>query len=447
MPDNSSQCGGRRTHPSSALRSGFSSGTAATAAAVAALRRLITGAATDAVAVRLPSGVYLAVPVAGCSVQGGSACASVIKDGGDDPDVTNRAEIRATVTVFRPAPANISTDELDRPEIVVSAGRGIGMVTKPGLPVPPGEPAINPVPRRMLSENITLELLRSKKIELERLFEKVPESAAAPHEPDRFREAREKSPPQQPGQKPSIRLPLYAPANPARLFSPQHKLSITVEIEAPEGLELARRTLNPRLGIIGGISILGTTGLVRPFSHEAYEKTIQAALCVAASNSCSAVVLSTGGKSERFARHRLPELAPEAFVQVADFFRFSVLEAVKSGFSGIVHSVFFGKAVKMAVGHPYTHAHAAPMDLEFLASVARSLGYGEDVCAQLASANTARHALDILADKDAQDLVESIAREAARQSARIAGANAQIRLLLFDYDGSLLADVKQTEGS
>jgi cobalt-precorrin-5B (C1)-methyltransferase len=393
----------------------------------------------DAVAVRLPSGVYLGVPVALCSVRGSTACASVIKDGGDDPDVTNGAEIKATVTVVGYPPAKCSAEELDRAEIVVFAGRGIGTVTKPGLPALPGEPAINPVPRRMLSENITLELLRSDKFTLEQLFQKSCAAAEAGHAGEQIPRTRPN------GGTSALRLPLYATATPCEVLSFSGKVSIVVEIEAPKGEELALHTLNPRLGITGGISILGTTGIVRPFSHEAYEQTIQAAFSVAASNSVDGVVLSTGGKSERFARHLLPQLRPEAFVQIADFFSFGVREAVRFGFSKVIHSIFFGKAVKMAMGHPYTHAHSAPMDLDFLAEVARNLGHEEGFCAQLASANTARHALDMIADTGCQDIVEAIARKAVEQSVRLAGGAARISLFLFDYEGKLLADVQQTE--
>jgi cobalt-precorrin-5B (C1)-methyltransferase len=218
--------------------------------------------------------------------------------------------------------------------------------------------------------------------------------------------------------------------------------SIMVQIEVPGGEQLAVRTLNPRLGILGGISILGTTGIVKPFSNEAYEQTIQSALSVAASNGCDSVVLSTGGKSERFAAALLKELPPEAYVQIADFFSFAVREARRFGFSRIIHSVFFGKAIKMAQGLSYTHAHAAPLELDTLATEAKSLGYNADYCRELASANTARHALEIMACKGSHSIIESIARRAAARSARFAGDGARIRLLLFDYDGRLLVDVK-----
>jgi cobalt-precorrin-5B (C1)-methyltransferase len=196
---------------------------------------------------------------------------------------------------------------------------------------------------------------------------------------------------------------------------------------------------------VGGISILGTTGIVKPFSHEAYEETIQTALSVAASGGCREVVLSTGGKSERFAREVLSGRPAEAFVQVADFFAFSVAEARRMGFAGVVHSAFFGKVVKMAQGHAYTHAHKVPLDLNPVAGLAREMGYDEDLCRELASANTARHALELLFSGGAADVVTAVARGALKESRRLAGERLSVRLLLFDYDGALLTDT-DTDG-
>ncbi len=415
-------CGSKRGR----LRRGFSTGTAAAAAAKAALRLLISGASADTVAVRLPSGVYLAVPVAWSSMKSGAACASVIKDAGDDPDITNGAEIRAKVSILRHGPGhlprNVSMHGCGG--ILLAAGKGVGLVTKPGLPVASGEPAINPVPRQMISENITLELLFSENLNLERFFLNCSDPSVLAS-----RSA------------PTLHLPFYTKGGLGGILRLADDFSIMVEIQVPRGEELARHTLNPRLGILGGISILGTTGIVKPFSNEAYEQTIQAALSVAASNPCGTVVLSTGGKSERFARDLLTELPPEAFVQIADFFSFAVKEARRFGFSRIIHSLFFGKAIKMAQGHPYTHAHSVPLDLDFLAGIAHSLGYDAAHCRELSSANTARHALEIIAGKGSHGILESVAQTAAAQSAGLAGEGARIRLLLFDYDGSLLVDV------
>ncbi|MDY0042562.1 MAG: cobalt-precorrin-5B (C(1))-methyltransferase CbiD, partial [Desulforhabdus sp.] len=304
-----------------------------------------------------------------------------------------------------------------RAAICLIGGEGVGMVTKPGLPVDIGEPAVNPVPRRMLCRNIAEELLRMD----------CRKNMGACHM---------RSISWQPPCKPHVVMPLDG--LPEELDS----LLIEVEVHVPKGRRLAVRTLNPRLGIVGGISILGTTGLVKPFSHEAYEETIQSALSVAASNGCQHVVLSTGGKSERFAQGYLPDQHPEAFIQIADFYAFSLSEAKKMGFAGVVHSVFFGKLVKMALGHPYTHAHKTSLDLNIVARTAEEKGCGRVFRRKLETANTARHALELLLAKKALNVVRSLAERALESSRKITGKEMSVRILLFDYDGSLLVDIR-----
>jgi cobalt-precorrin-5B (C1)-methyltransferase len=394
------------------LRCGFSTGTAATAAARAALRHLATGEASQCVAVRLPMGIFLPVAISESHLAGESAWASVIKDGGDDPDVTHHAEIQAMVKCV---PARCVKAQLDSPMICLVAGDGVGVVTKPGLPVRIGEPAVNPVPRMMLVENLTEELLQW---DLKKLC--LAESANCNVVPG----------------KPHVFLPF------SRAADLPNEIMLEVEVRVPRGLELARHTLNPRLGIKGGISILGTTGIVKPFSHEAYRETIQAELSVAASNGCSAIVLSTGGKSERFAMRLLMDWPQEAFVQIADFFAFALDEARQRGFQKVILSVFFGKAVKMAQGHPYTHAHSVPLDLGPLVGQARAAGYPATFCRELAGANTAREALDLLIGNRADDLIRNVGIGVLEQSSRIIGNSIAVRLFLFDYDGSLLLDLE-----
>lgn len=415
------------------LRIGFSTGTAATAAARAALRHLLSGNAPRYVAVRLPVGIFLPVSINENRLILGGASASVIKDGGDDPDVTHKAEIRASVK-FRfagsndnPSPSSFPKGAWkacegafscgDRVGICLVAGEGLGVATKPGLPLGIGEPAINPVPRTMLAENLTEEILQAAWDEsmLHRFS-----SAAADSE------------------KPQVLVPWSRPAGCL------NEAQLVVEICVPRGLELSRHTLNPRLGIIGGISILGTTGLVRPFSHEAYKETIQAELSVAASNGCKGIVLSTGGKSERFARNILKSWPEEAFVQIADFFAFSLQEARRRGFENLVLSVFFGKAVKMAQGHPYTHAHKVSLDLRPLVEVARKSGYPPSFCRSLENANTAREAVDLILARHAEDLIRTIARGVLEQTSRIVGNSMAVRLFLLNYDGSLLLDLESS---
>lgn len=412
MPEEKTSRGRKRE----GLRGGFSTGTAAVAAAIAALRRLLTGISPEEVPVRLPSGDYLMVQVLESGFEGPLARATVIKDGGDDPDITNRAEIVAKVEIFAGSDG--------REGVFLSAGTGVGIVTKPGLPVPPGEPAINPVPRKMFAENLLEEFQILWPIRRHTTSVLRPPPSGTRHPAPGIRHPA------------SVFVPFEGPL-PDELSG----MAISVTVEVPRGEELARHTLNPRLGILGGISILGTTGLVKPFSHEAYEETISAALSVAASNGCETAILSTGGKSERFAQEVLSGEPIEAFVQVADFFAFSVREALRFGFRRIVHSVFFGKAVKMAQGHEYTHAHKASLDLELLAEIARHFGRGPDFCSELAGANTARHALEIITARGEMEIIGAVAARALEQSARIAGEGVSLRMLLFDYEGRLLTDV------
>ncbi len=409
------------------LRKGFSTGTAATAAAQAALRFLLTGAESRHVSVRLPAGYFLPIPIDRVHREGRSAVAVVIKDGGDDPDVTHKGEISAAVDLtclhdlhweMNQAPLCRREEEFESRAssgVILRGGAGVGHVTKPGLPVQPGEPAINPVPRLMMAENLYEELLRWS----------FPWSAEK--EDCLQLETLDRS---------SVFMPF-----PSNGFLPEgYCLRVSVEIRVPRGEEMARHTLNPRLGVVGGISILGTTGLVKPFSHKAYEETIEAGLSVAVAAGGDTVVLSTGGKSERFARELLAHLPEECFVEIADFFSFGVKESVRLGFRGIVHSVFFGKAVKMAQGHPYTHAHRVALDLKPLSRLALEKGYGENFSGNIARCNTARHALELLQERSALDVVEEVARKARDRSQHFAGSGVDVRVLVFDYHGLLMAD-------
>lgn len=407
------------------LRCGFSTGTAATAAARAALRHLLAGEAPRCVAVRLPTGIFLPILIKASNLTNHGAWASVIKDGGDDPDVTHHAEIQASVKCIAAMPAHVPPEILPIANesspanhgsgICLVAGEGIGVVTKPGLPVRIGEPAVNPAPRMMLMENLTEELVQWD----------VKGPWSAPFSNSNM---------------PPRNAHVFLPFN--RTIHCPDEIMLEVEIRAPRGLELARHTLNPRLGIIGGISILGTTGLVKPFSHEAYKETIQAELSVAASNGCGAIVLSTGGKSERFARGMLKDWREEAFVQIADFFAFALEEARQRGFEKVVLSVFFGKAVKMAQGHRYTHAHKVPLDLGPLAEHAKKAGYPRGFCRDLAEANTAREALDLLLANHAEDLIRTVAQEVLEQASHIVRNAIPVRVFLFGYDGSLVLDLE-----
>lgn len=456
------------------LREGFTTGSALAAAATAALRVLLGGVLPGTVAVPLPPFTgkedaggggddcgpagWLDVPVAGVASVApgtgvGTALGVVIKDGGDDPDATHGARIEALVecvppgvplpsrpaaAIWRPCGAPQESDApmatgppplpngpdlvlafpCDAPAAAYSApgrsarlspsiplnvppgppgppspwhdgvlvllrgGTGVGQVTLPGLPVAVGEPAINPEPRRQLA------------------FAVRRECAAA-------------------GWRGTVR----------------------VTARVPEGRRIARHTLNPRLGIVGGISILGTRGTVRPYSHDAWRAAVAQGLDVARAAGLSEVCLSTGRRSETLLMRAHPELPPPAFVQAADYAAFSLAAAAQRGFARVAWGCFFGKLVKLAHGLPYTHAHAAPLDLTLLARWAAGAGAGAATCAAVAAANTAGQALELLLNDPAHPAVLRAVAEQARAAAQHWTGKAEqvtVTVHLFHMDGRCL---------
>ncbi len=272
------------------LRSGITTGACAAAAAKAAALMLVEGAAPAAVEIGLPGGQTIRVAVASAQVcrDGAAASAAVRKDAGDDPDVTDGLEVVATVAWAAGA------------EVTFAAGEGVGTVTKPGLQVPPGEPAINPAPRRMIAAAI-------------------------------------------------------------RDVTPR---GVRVEIAVPGGREVARQTFNPRLGIAGGLSILGTTGIVRPYCRRALHDALRCALDVAAACGVRAPVLAPGNIGAKAARRHFA-LADEQLVEVGNAWHFVLdLLAAKIGTSPRFDAVLLvghpGKLAKLAAEHWDTHSSRSP---------------------------------------------------------------------------------------
>ena len=261
------------------LRSGLTTGTCATAAAVAALCRLQTGATPPEVPVRLPDGETICVPVGYARDY-----AFCIKDAGDDPDVTNGAEVQASLQ---------PSDHFE-----IRGGEGVGRFTLPGFDYPPGEAAINRGPRQMLRDNI-------------------------------------------PG-------------------------DYIVTISVRGGAELARRTFNPRLGIEGGISVIGVSGIVQPYSEEAFLESIRKCMEVARASGAPRIVLGSGAKSEDALRALYPELPPQAFVQYGNFVGRTLCMATDLAIRSVTLGVMLGKAVKLAAGQLDTHSRHATFDREFL---------------------------------------------------------------------------------
>ena len=207
---------------------------------------------------------------------------------------------------------------------------------------------------------------------------------------------------------------------------------LRVIVSVPEGERLARQTFNPRLGIVGGISILGTQGTVRPYSHQAWKATIEQGLAVAAATGCRDMGLTTGRRSERLLMDKYPQMPQRSFIQVADFAAFSLKAAGAMPFDNLIWGCFFGKLVKLAQGHAYTHARHAELDMEDLAHLCRQCGAS---CAdQVRHCITAAHALELLLqDKAGNDVIALAGEKAAAVAANFAGRH--VRLHLFHTDG------------
>jgi cobalt-precorrin-5B (C1)-methyltransferase len=361
------------TRPRKELRQGFSTGTAAAAAAQGALYELLGRSCPERVEVPLPGGGRIPISLHRHGQNGSRGEAVVIKDAGDDPDITNNAEIGARIR-------RLESQETGE-DIIISGGEGVGRVTKPGLAVAVGEPAINPVPRRMIRKG------------LRQVLDEV------------------------------------CPGEPVRL---------AVEIFVPRGEELARHTLNPRLGIMGGISILGTTGLVKPFSHQAYRATIAASLRVARAAGLKHIAFSTGGKSEGYLKGLLVKLPDEAFVQMGDYVRFALQVAAHMGFGAITAAAFFGKALKIAQGFRQTHASRGLADLKELGRWTADLTGDAVLAKAVARANTARHALELLTGARGGEVVAQVGEHMLAVLRDYAGSGPKLTALMLDFDGSIL---------
>ncbi|MBU1003872.1 MAG: cobalt-precorrin-5B (C(1))-methyltransferase [Proteobacteria bacterium] len=360
------------------LREGFTTGTAAAAAAKAATLFLLTGDRAQAMDTPLPPGGRLTVPVESVAPEGQrQARARVIKDGGDDPDATHGQAIEALVELI--------PGEACPP--VILGGKGVGTVTLRGLPVPPGEPAINPEPRRQIAAAVA--------------------EALAVH---------------------------------------GFQGGVRVTVEVPCGEAIAQKTMNPRLGITGGISILGTRGTVKPFSHESYAASIRQALDVALAQGATHVGLSTGGRTEGLLRADLPLLPETAFIQFADFFALALGEAGARGFAGITVGCYFGKLTKMAMGFEYTHAKDTRIDFKRLARWCAEAGLDPGRAAQAAGAVTARHVLEIVLEDPAKDvIVASIANKALAVAQRFTGPGPRLQYRVYGFDGAALIYLKGEE--
>jgi cobalt-precorrin-5B (C1)-methyltransferase len=350
-------------------REGFTTGTAAAAAAKASCLVLLDQGWPEKVRIQLPIPRVLEILINTLEWNGETASAGVVKDAGDDPDVTHGAEIFATVR------------RVPETGIHVLGGVGVGVVTQRGLELPVGSPAINPVPLQMIRLAVA-----------EVLGTDVPD----------------------PG--------------------------VEVTISVPNGEELARRTFNARIGIVGGISILGTTGVVRAMSTAAWRASVVQAIDVAAANSVSRIVLTTGGRTERFARQLYPELPEMAFVQMGIFTGDSLKRAVQRGVPRVSLCAMIGKLSKTAAGKMQTHVAGNQVDCAFLGRVAKEMDAPETLVMAIAEANTARHVQELIEAAGLTRFYPRLCRLAAEQCRTVVADKLRIDVVLLDFDGRVLGD-------
>ena len=339
------------------LHSGLTTGTCATAAAVAATIRLLKNETPEEVPVLLPNGETIHV-----AVGHGDGYAYCIKDAGDDPDVTDGLEIRVSV---KPIPADAPTRSLSG-AFEILGGEGVGVFTLPGFDYPPGSPAINKAPREMIRQNL----------------------AAVTND------------------------------------------SLSITISVPEGETIAKRTFNPRLGIEGGISIIGVSGIVKPFSEEAFIDSIRKCMTIAKASGSSRVVINSGGKSERFVKALYPNLPQQAFVEYGNYIGETLKIAHELGIREVTLGVMLGKAVKLAAGHLDTHSRKATMDKAFISEMLHEAGCQAD----LEKITLARELWQAIPPDKTEDFCRVVLQHCMNHCRPLV-PQARLTLLLIDDDG------------
>lgn len=346
------------------LRTGWTTGSCAAAAAKAAAKALLTGEPQQEVDIKLPrKGEQRRVrfAVERCEVGTSWAEAVVVKDAGDDPDVTHGAHLTVRVS-WREEPGI----ELDR-------GEGVGVVTKPGLGLPVGGPAINDVPRRMISYSVE------------------------------------------------------------EVLNPEER-GVRVLISVPGAERMAEKTTNPRLGIVGGISILGTTGIVRPFSTASWRASVGQAINVMGAQGNDTLVLSTGGLTEKAAMRLLPNLEEVCFVEVGDFTGYALKQAVRNGLARVFFVGMVGKLTKLAAGVMMTHWTRSKVNNDLLADVTAQAGGAPELLRKVRNANTARHAYELWRAAKLEEAPYLLCALAAENLREYAGGELEAHVIMVDFD-------------
>lgn len=353
------------------LKTGYTTGTCATAATKAALIALLSSHKEEQVSITLPNGEWVMIPIHQVELHEAEATATVIKDAGDDPDVIHGHAIVSTVKL---TPHHKGIHFLQ--------GKGVGTVTLPGLGLEIGQPAINKTPRQMIRREV-IKVMR--------------------HFPDK--------------------LPRGM------------KTGIDVTISVPEGEKLATKTFNPRLGIVGGISIIGTSGIVKPFSSDAFIGAIRREMQVAKALGCHHVIINSGAKSERYIKAKYPHFSPQAFIHYGNFIGETLKIAQEIEFDQITMGIMIGKAVKLAEGHANTHSKKVVMNKQFLKQIAQEAHWSETLIQTIENITLARQLWELAPTKN--DPFFKILLQKCTQVAKAHLVNIPLEVLLIDEDGHI----------
>jgi len=354
------------------LRTGFTTGTCASAATKSALLALLTNKTQESVQITLPKGKIVDMKIAWTQFRDEFVTCAVIKDGGDDPDATHGAEICSTVQL---------TSDIGK--ISIDGGIGVGRVTKPGLGLQIGMAAINPVPIRMINQTID---------EVFEIYNQVMKTNG-----------------------------------------------LNVIISVPKGEEIAKKTDNPRLGILGGISILGTTGIVLPYSTASFAASIRQSLDVGLALGSDVFILTTGGRSEDFCKNLFEKMYPEhSYVQMGDFAGYSVKQCYEKKVKKVINAGFVGKLTKIAMGVKQTHVRGSHVNMDFMAKLALECKVSQNVITLIKNANTARHVSEIIDSNNIVGYYDLLCKYAYNQMSSYSNNNLLIDIIMFDFNGNVI---------
>lgn len=356
-------------------RRGYTTGSCASAASKAATHMLLTKKKIDKVNIDTPKGIPLSLVVHNIEAYENKVKCSIEKDGGDDIDATHRMHIYAEATLI---------DRVNDEDIIVEGGVGVGVVTKKGLSVDVGRPAINPVPMRMIN------------IEVRKIIG------------ENFRDNIGKN------------------------------KSLRITISAPEGVEIAKKTFNPRLGIVGGISILGTTGIVEPMSDEGWKKSLSIELEMKKSQGLDKIILVPGNHGEEFIKDKL-NLDMKYVVRTSNFIGYMLKEAQRIGFKKILMAGHIGKYIKISAGIFNTHSKVADARSEILISNLAMMGAPLEFLKKIESCVTAEGAVEIINNSDYTDFYDLISNKCKYKIDQyLLDEDIDVEVMMFTMDKTLL---------